>query len=89
MHKHVRASHDRARLKRGSMNDALLCPDVNHVLLGGCEFGIISIRDSHGIAQASVVGLEEGGRGGYDELVEQLVELAINHYGLEDEEDWR
>jgi len=86
MHRHVKASHDRARLRRGSMNDMLLCPDVNHVLLGGCEFAIVSVRDSHGVAQASVIGMQSGG---YDELVEEIVKLAINSYGLEDEEDWR
>ena len=68
------------------MNDAILCPDVNHVLLGGCEFAIVSVRDSHGVAQASVIGMQSGG---YDELVEKIVELAINPYGLEDEENWR
>jgi len=86
MHRHVKASHDRARLNHGSMNDALLCPDVNHVLLGGCEFAIVSVRDSHGVAQVSTIGVQSGG---YDELVEEIVKLSINSYGLEDEEDWR
>jgi len=86
MHRHVKASHDRARLHHGSMDDMLLCPDVNHVLLGGCEFAIVSVRDSHGIAQASVIGVQSGV---YDEFVEEIVKLTITSYGLEDEEDWR
>ena len=83
MTKYVKASHDRARLHRGSMNDALLCPDMNHVLLGGCEFSIISLRDSHGVANELVIETQSGG---YNELVESIVELTINPYGLEDEE---
>lgn len=85
MHKHVKASHDRARLNHGSMNDALLCPDVNHVLLGGCEFGIISIRDSHGMAQVSTIEMYHE-NGEYNDLVEEIVKLTINSYGLETEE---
>ena len=91
MHKYVTASHARSRLKRAVKMEGLLCPDVEHVILGRKGFAIMSLRDTHGlctvmsdgrrdIAEAVPTLSDEAKR------IELLVNGVLERYGLEDEE---